>query len=951
MSFSSRHIGILSNDLPSMLKEISSSSLTNLIQQALPSQINLQNPLNLSEALSESECLEIISNISKKNIIYRSFIGKGYYDCFVPTVIQRNILENPGWYTQYTPYQAEISQGRLEALLNFQTMVIDLTQMDIANSSLLDEGTAAAEAMFLAWNISQKKKKQASTFLVSKNCYSQTINVIQTRSEPLNIEVCFWDEKKTPLSELNHNTIFGLFLQYPDQQGQILNYSNLTQTAKDNDIIVCVAADLLSLTILKPPGEWGADIVIGTTQRFGAPMGYGGPHAAYFATKSEYKRLIPGRIIGVSTDKYNKPALRMALQTREQHIRREKATSNICTAQVLLAIMSSFYACYHGPKGLKAIAQKIQNLTVCLHNHLTENGFKQINKHFFDTLTIHLDSKERCNQIQERAIQKGLNFHYPKDNHSVSIAFDETKTQKDIEDIITIFTGKTLKTTITDSFIIPEDLKRNSTFLEHPNFNNYHSETEMLRYIHYLEKKDLSLNHSMIALGSCTMKLNGTTEMIPVTWDNWSKIHPFAPLSQAQGYQQIFLELEESLNEITGLKATSLQPNSGAQGEYAGLLVIRKYHKNRNDSKRNIVLIPSSAHGTNPASASLNGLKIIIIKCDNEGNIDIQDLKEKSEQHQKKLCAFMITYPSTHGIFEEEIQQMSDIIHSNGGLVYMDGANMNAQVGLTNPGRIGIDVCHLNLHKTFCIPHGGGGPGVGPICVNDKLINFLPTHSFTPTGGQDGISAVSSAPWGSANILLISWAYIKLMGEKGLSQSTRIAILNANYLMSKLEKHYPILYTNKNNRVAHEFIIDFRPFKNSAGIEIEDVAKRLMDYGFHAPTVSFPIVGTLMIEPTESESKKELDRFCEAMISIRKEIKQIEDGIISKEDNPLKNAPHTQEVLIQENWPHSYSRKEAVFPTSWSLNNKFWPTVGRIDSAKGDKQLICTCPPIENWQN
>ncbi|MDP4237126.1 MAG: aminomethyl-transferring glycine dehydrogenase, partial [Bacteroidota bacterium] len=877
--------------------------------------------------------------------------GMGYYDCVTPPVILRNLMENPGWYTQYTPYQAEIAQGRLESLLNFQTMVMDLTGMEIANASLLDEGTAAAEAMHLmyAHRSQQLQERHANALFVSDDCFPQTIDVLITRAEYLGIKLIIGNSLE--IEKKWDDSVFGAILQYPTGTGKIENYENFCKVAHQHDASVAVAADLLSLVLLRSPGEFGADIVFGSAQRFGVPLGYGGPHAAFFGAREKFKRQMPGRIIGVSIDSYGKPALRMALQTREQHIRRDKATSNICTAQALLANMAAMFAVYHGPHGLKVIADRVHGLTSLLAKHLEKNGFKLAHSHFFDTLKIAM-SDEKLVALRKYAEEAKMNFRYYAD--AVGISLDETTTITDVTDIVEVFSKAsgvrpTNHVSIQISVAIPADAKRTSTFLTHPVFNTYRSETEMLRYLKLLENRDLSLTHSMIALGSCTMKLNATSEMIPVTWQEFGRIHPFAPLDQTLGYQKVFKLLEESLCEITGFDAISLQPNAGAQGEYAGLLVIREYHKSRGESHRNVVIIPASAHGTNPASAVMAGLKVVVSKTDENGNIDIDDLRQKAEQHKNDLAALMVTYPSTHGVFEEQIVDICEIIHACGGQVYMDGANMNAQVGLTSPKNIGADVCHLNLHKTFCIPHGGGGPGMGPIGVANHLAAFLPGHSVVPIGGKNAIHAVSAAPWGSASILLISWAYISMMGSDGLTDATKVAILNANYIKSRLEKHFPILYEGKYGRVAHEMIVDMRHFKHTVGIEVEDIAKRLIDYGFHAPTVSFPVAGTLMIEPTESESLHELDRFCNALIAIGEEIKEIEDGLADKEDNVLKNSPHTAESLMADEWKHPYSRSKAGYPAPWTRYNKFWSPVGRVSGAYGDRTLVCSCPPVSDY--
>ncbi len=953
--FVNRHIGPDEKEVNEMLEVVGASSLEQLISETIPSQIRNKKELNLDEPVSEYKFLQNLKTIAGKNLVFKSYIGMGYYPTIIPQVIQRNILENPGWYTQYTPYQAEISQGRLEALLNFQTVVIDLTAMDLANASLLDEGTAAAEAMLMFYHARSNLKKNAKTFFVSEECFPQTIDVVKTRATPLGIKVLIGNHKNLELTE----DMFGTLVQYPSGNGEIYDYKNLFDEAHSKDIYNIVAADILSLTLLKPPGEFGADAVVGSTQRLGVPIGYGGPHAAYFATKDKFKRQIPGRIIGVSIDVHGNRAYRMALQTREQHIKREKATSNICTAQVLLAIMAGMYAVYHGPQMLKAIAEKIHSLADMLDSALKQLGFEQSNVNYFDTLKIEFrEDKNKINEIRSLAEEAGINFRYF--DNAIGISLSEVTETEDVKEIISIF-GKTSDKIITsldfnkiykkDSNIYPEQFNRDSDYLLHPVFNTHHSETEMLRYMKALENKDLSLTTCMIPLGSCTMKLNATSEMVGLSWREFSDMHPFVPLEQARGYLEIISELEKDLSEITGFPAISLQPNSGAQGEYAGLMVIRQYHLKRGDYHRNICLIPSSAHGTNPASAVMAGMKVVVVNSDINGNINIDDLRKKAEQHKSDLAALMVTYPSTHGIYEETIREICNIIHDNGGQVYMDGANMNAQVGLTSPMMIGADVCHLNLHKTFCIPHGGGGPGMGPIGVAEHLKQFLPGHSIVKNlGNKDSISAVSSAPWGSPSILIISYAYIKLMGAKGLTDATRIAILNANYLKVKLNRHYKTLYSGKKGRVAHELIFDMREFKSTAKIEVEDIAKRLMDYNFHAPTVSFPVPGTMMVEPTESEAKSELDRFCETMISIREEINEIETGESDVSDNVLKNAPHTAKTATADNWNHSYSREKAVFPIPSVSGNKFWPSVGRIDSAYGDRNLVCSCNPVSDYE-
>ncbi|HLO84931.1 MAG TPA: aminomethyl-transferring glycine dehydrogenase [Nostocaceae cyanobacterium] len=939
--FIQRHIGPKADDIQQMLEVLGFVSLDDLIEKTVPQAIRLEGALELPAAQSEYAALGKLKQIAAKNQVYRSYIGMGYYDCITPPVIQRNILENPGWYTAYTPYQPEIAQGRLEALLNFQTMIIDLTGLEIANASLLDEGTAAAEAMSLSYGVSKNK---ANSYFVSRECHPQTIDVLQTRANPLGIKLIIGDHQSFDFSE----PIFGAVLQYPASDGTIYDYRSFIEKAHAVGALVTVAADPLSLTLLTPPGELGADIAVGSTQRFGIPLGFGGPHAAYFATKDEYKRLVPGRIVGVSKDVNGKPALRLALQTREQHIRREKATSNICTAQVLLAVMASMYAVYHGAEGLRAIAQNIHHLTNILAAGLKRLNYQISSTYFFDTLKVELKSGQ-LEKILFAATARNINLRI-FDETAVGISLDETTTIADLIDLWQIFAGKDeLPFTVedltdTDSHLL---LKRESSYLTHPIFNRYHSETELLRYIHQLETKDLSLNTSMIPLGSCTMKLNATAEMIPVTWSEFGKIHPFAPADQTRGYQILFQQLEIWLAEITGFAGISLQPNAGSQGEYAGLLVIREYHQSRKEGHRNICLIPQSAHGTNPASAVMCGMKVVAVACDSQGNIDVEDLKIKAAKHSQELAALMVTYPSTHGVFEEAIQEICAIVHEHGGQVYMDGANMNAQVGLCRPADIGADVCHLNLHKTFCIPHGGGGPGMGPIGVASHLVPFLPGHAVVNMGSEHG--AVSAAPWGSASILVISWMYIVMMGAAGLTEATKVAILNANYIAKRLESYYPVLYKGKNGLVAHECILDLRSLKKSANIEIDDVAKRLMDYGFHAPTVSWPVAGTIMVEPTESESKQELDRFCDALISIRQEIAEIEAGKADIQDNVLKNAPHTAESLIIGEWTHPYSREQAAYPAPWTKEHKFWPSVGRIDAAFGDRNFVCSCLPMEAY--
>ncbi len=942
-AFALRHIGPSENDLQHMLKTIGVESIEQLIYETLPDDIRLKDPLNLDPAMTEYEFANHIQLLGNKNKVFQSYIGLGYHPTIVPAVIQRNILENPGWYTAYTPYQAEIAQGRLEAILNFQTMVIELTGMEIANASLLDEATAAAEAMTLLFDVRtrEQKKNNIHKFFVSEELLPQTLSVLQTRSTPIGIELIVGNHQEFDFSE----DFFGAILQYPGKFGQVYDYANFIAKANEKEIKVAVAADILSLAKLTPPGEMGAAVVLGTTQRFGIPLGYGGPHAAYFATKDEYKRSMPGRIIGVTVDSDGNRALRMALQTREQHIKRDKATSNICTAQVLLSVMAGMYAVYHGPKGLQYIANKVHASAATLANALKNLGFEQTNTAFFDTLVVKADAQK----IKKIAEQNEINFYYIDDN-TISISLNETTSISDLNKIVGVFASakETQATTISDlteTNHFPENLKRRSLFLQHDVFNKYHSETALMRYIKMLERKDLALNHSMISLGSCTMKLNAAAEMLPLSNPQWNNIHPFAPLDQAQGYQEMLSKLEQQLNVITGFAGTTLQPNSGAQGEYAGLMVIRAYHQSRGDFHRNIALIPASAHGTNPASAAMAGMRVVVTKTLENGNIDVEDLREKAILYKDNLSCLMVTYPSTHGVFESAIKEITQIIHDNGGQVYMDGANMNAQVGLTNPATIGADVCHLNLHKTFAIPHGGGGPGVGPICVAPQLVPFLPTNPILPTGGENPITAISAAPWGSALVCLISYGYISMLGAEGLKAATEYAILNANYIKEKLSGHYDTLYSGEMGRAAHEMILECRPFKQK-GIEVTDIAKRLMDYGFHAPTVSFPVAGTLMIEPTESENLEELDRFCDAMISIRKEI---EASTIEDNNNVLKNSPHTLSMLTADSWNFPYTREQAAFPLEYIAENKFWPTVRRADDAYGDRNLVCSCAPIEAY--
>ncbi|MGB3267077.1 MAG: aminomethyl-transferring glycine dehydrogenase [Microcoleus sp.] len=965
--FAARHIGPTPSEIQQMLDVLGISSLDELIDKTVPAAIRMNQPLQLPAAQSEYAALAELKEIAAKNQVFRSYIGTGYHDCITPPVIQRNILENPGWYTAYTPYQAEIAQGRLEALLNFQTMIIDLTGLEIANASLLDEGTAAAEAMAVSYGAS---KKGAKAFFVSQDCHPQTIEVVQTRAKPLGIEVIVGDHQSFEFDR----TIFGALLQYPATDGTIYDYRDFIRSAHENGALVTVAADILSLCLLTPPGEFGADIAVGSTQRFGVPMGFGGPHAAYFATKEEFKRQVPGRIVGVSKDANGKSALRLALQTREQHIRREKATSNICTAQVLLAVMASMYAVYHGPSGLRDIAEKVWSLTALLASGLRSFGYKIGSQPFFDTLRVELGDKP-LSELLEATQLRNINLRV-FDEATVGITLDETVTVEDVQDLWEIFgqhkdyirvEGQNalnipLDADALNSYLtLPDFCDRTTSYLTHPVFNSYHSETELLRYLHRLETKDLSLNTSMIPLGSCTMKLNATAEMLPVTWAEFGKIHPFAPRNQTRGYQMMFVQLEQWLAEITGFAGISLQPNAGSQGEYAGLLVLRQYHEHRGEAHRNICLIPQSAHGTNPASAVMAGMKVVAVECDSQGNIDVADLHKKAEKHKNELAALMVTYPSTHGVFESKIKEICEIVHDCGGQVYMDGANMNAQVGLCRPGDFGADVCHLNLHKTFCIPHGGGGPGMGPIGVMPHLVEFLPStdaesRAYPPQpplakGGSKiaSVGAISAAPWGSASILTISWMYIRMMGGVGLTEATKVAILNANYMAHRLESYYPVLYKGKSGLVAHECILDLRLLKKSAAIEVDDIAKRLMDYGYHAPTVSWPVAGTVMVEPTESESKQELDSFCDAMIAIRGEIAEIEKGNVDAQNNLLKNAPHTAESLMVDEWNRPYTRAQAAYPTAGTREYKFWPAVGRIDNAFGDRNFVCSCLPMEAY--
>ncbi len=940
--FASRHIGPDQTETNEMLATVGVASLDELIDKTVPSAIRLQKKLDIAAPISEFEYLTELKKIANKNKIFKSYIGQGYYDTITPSVILRNLFENPGWYTQYTPYQAEIAQGRLESLLNFQTMVSDLTALPIANASLLDEGTAAAEAMAMLFNHKNKNHDHisAAKFFVDEKIFEQTKEILITRAKPVGIELIFADYRTAGLDD----KYFGAIVQYPNSEGCVEDYKNFIEKVHQVNAHVVMATDLMALTLLTPPGELGADVAVGSSQRFGVPMGFGGPHAAFFSTKDEFKRNIPGRIIGVSIDAQNNRALRMALQTREQHIRREKATSNICTAQALLANMAAMYAVYHGPQGLKEIAERITLLTQTLAQHLQESGYQLVNKNYFDTITFKINNREKLTEISQA---HQMNFHFSSDD-LVTISLDETTTKNDVLDILSVFNAaKDVDTSAitfdneTDLENIPQPLQRTTSFLQYPVFKKYRSETEMMRYLKTLENKDLSLTQSMIPLGSCTMKLNAATELIPASWAHFSRIHPFAPTSQTEGYNFIIKDLESLLCIITGFSACSLQPNSGAQGEFAGLMAIRRYHKSKNDTHRNVILIPISAHGTNPASAVMAGFKVVVTKCDEQGNIDMEDLKLQVEKNKDSLAGLMVTYPSTHGVFEEGIKEICDIVHENGGLVYMDGANMNAQVGLTSPGFIGADVCHLNSHKTFAIPHGGGGPGMGPICVNEKLAPFLP--------GRNNEGTVSAAQYGSASILLISYAYIKMLGESGMKKATEYAILNANYMKARLKKYFKILFTGKGGTCAHEFIVDLRPFKNSAGIEAEDVAKRLMDYGFHAPTLSFPVAGTIMIEPTESENKQELDKFCDALISIYEEIKSVENGEADKKDNVLKNSPHTLAIITADEWNHSYPRSKAAFPLDYLRENKFWASVSRVNNTYGDRNLICTCEPVESY--
>lgn len=943
-TFIRRHIGPNAEDIQKMLRHVGVDSVAALMDEVVPESIRRREPLQLAAPKSEHALLNELRTLASKNKVFRSLIGMGYADCITPGVIQRNILENPGWYTQYTPYQAEISQGRMEALINFQTVVSDLTCLPLANASMLDEATAAAEAMSMCYAHTRKKKKG---FFVASDCHPQTIDLLRTRTEPLGVQLHIGDPDTF---DFVAHDIFGVLLQYPTTDGRICDYGSCIERAHAAGALVAMAAELLALPLLKAPGEWGADIAIGSTQRFGVPMGFGGPHAAYMATKMEFRRQMPGRLIGVSKDVHGNPGYRLSLQTREQHIRRDRATSNICTSQVLLAIMAGMYAVYHGPEGLKAIATRIHDMTATLATGLQRLGFSTGDTAFFDTLRIQVNGQTE--RIRQAAVQASINLRY-YENGDVGLTLDETADDALLTTLLGLFAGDAkldfelqdvlTQTEFSDAF------KRTSAFLTHEVFHRYHCEHEMLRYIYRLQGRDLSLTHSMIPLGSCTMKLNGTTEMVPVTWPEFGALHPFAPRDQWEGYQELFTQLETWLAEITGFAGTSLQPNAGSQGEYAGLLTIRAYHQHRGDTHRNVCIIPVSAHGTNPASAVMAGMRVVPVACNERGDIDIDALRATAEKHKDNLSALMITYPSTHGVFEEHVKEICEIIHEMGGQVYMDGANMNAQVGLCRPGDIGADVCHLNLHKTFCIPHGGGGPGMGPICAAEHLVPFLPGHPIVEVGGEEAIGAISAAPYGSPSILPISWVYIALMGAEGLSQATEVAILSANYMVSRLQEHYDVLFTGPNERVAHEFVLDFRGFKETAGIEVSDVAKRLMDFGFHAPTMSWPVPGTLMVEPTESESKVELDRFCDAMITIRQEIRSIEEGTFDRENNPLKHAPHPFARFVAPEWPYAYSRQQAAFPAPWVQERKFWPAVARIDDAFGDRNLVCSCPPMAEY--
>jgi glycine dehydrogenase len=956
-TFVRRHLGSDEAEAREMLATLGLDSLEALVAETVPDTIRLRGRFSLSglpedRTLGERETLAVLREMAGRNRVFRSYLGMGYHDCITPPVIQRNILENPGWYTQYTPYQAEIAQGRLEALLNFQTVVADLTGLPVANASLLDEATAAAEAMHMCRGIA---KGEGNVFFVSQDCHPQTIAVVQTRADAIGVEVRVGDPETADFNA--EGGVFGVLLQYPATDGRVLDHEPLARRAHEAGALVVVAADLLALTLLRPPGDFGADVAVGSAQRFGVPLGYGGPHAAFLATRDEHKRQIPGRIIGVSRDRRGRPAYRMAMQTREQHIRREKATSNICTAQVLLAVMAGMYAVYHGPEGLRRIARRVHALAAVLAAGLRRLGHRTGDAPFFDTIRVELEGRT-ADEVIAAAAARRINLRRLGDR-TVGVALDETVGAADVDELLAVFAGsdspgvsaRDLVAAMAETGLdVPAPHARTSEYLTHPVFHRFHTEHEMLRYLRRLEGRDLSLTTSMIPLGSCTMKLNATTEMLPVTWPEIASIHPFAPVEQAEGYRDLFRTLERWLCEITGFDACSLQPNAGSQGEYSGLMVIRAYHRQRGDEQRDVCLIPVSAHGTNPASAIMAGMKVVVVACDSGGNIELSDLRAKAEAHRDRLAALMVTYPSTHGVFEEEIREICDVVHQHGGQVYLDGANMNAQVGLCRPGDYGADVCHLNLHKTFCIPHGGGGPGMGPICVASHLAPFLPGHPVIPTGGEEAIGPVSAAPWGSADILTISWVYIAMMGAPGLTLATQLAILNANYMAERLKKHYPVLYSGRRGRVAHEFILDLRPFKTTAGVEAEDVAKRLMDFGFHAPTMSFPVAGTLMIEPTESESRAELDRFCDALIAIREEIRAIEEGKADRKENPLKYAPHTAEDVTDETWDRPYTREQAAFPAPWVRERKFWPYVGRIDNAWGDRNLVCSCPPMASYE-
>jgi glycine dehydrogenase len=945
--FVRRHIGPSSQEIEEMLRTLGYSSLDEFIDATVPAGIRFQRLLDIGPARSEHDVLHEIGSLAAKNQVSRSYLGLGYHDCHTPPVIQRNVFENPGWYTAYTPYQAEIAQGRLEALLTYQTMVRDLTGLEIANASMLDEGTAAAEAISLAFGVKGRETKR--TVFVADDCHPQTIDIVRTRAWARGWKVVVGPAREATCGDEH----FAVLLQYPNTDGAIADYRDLAERAHAVGALVIAATDLLALTLLVPPGEWGADVAIGNSQRFGVPLGFGGPHAAFFATKDEFKRLMPGRLIGVSRDAQGKMALRMALGTREQHIRREKATSNICTAQVLLAVIAAMYAVWHGPEGLSRIARRVHRLACVLAAGIERLGHRLAHDDYFDTIRVELGGMTAADVV--RAAQARRNNVRAAGERSIVVALDETVTVNDVADLLAAFSGGHVGSPAIDELQGDVDARyderfaRTSNFLTHPVFHRYHAEHEMLRYLRTLESRDLSLAHSMIPLGSCTMKLNATAEMFPVTWPSFGKLHPFAPAEQTAGYQTLFTSLEHDLAEITGFHAVSLQPNAGSQGEYAGLLVIRKYHESRGEEHRDVCLIPQSAHGTNPASAAMAGMRIVVVKTAASGDIDIDDLRAKAAEHGKALAALMVTYPSTHGVFEEGIREVCEIVHSHGGQVYMDGANMNAMVGIARPGDIGADVCHLNLHKTFCIPHGGGGPGMGPIGVARHLAPFLPGHPVVAQSGRESLGAVSAAPWGSASILVISWVYIRMMGGAGLAEATKVAMLSANYIAHRLEPHFPVLYRGRNGRVAHECIVDPRPYKASAGIEVEDIAKRLMDYGYHAPTISFPVAGTMMIEPTESESKAELDRFCDALIAIREEITDIERGVLDARDNPLKHAPHTLEVVVSDAWSRGYSRERAAFPAPWTRERKFWPAVSRVDNAYGDRNLVCACPPIESY--